>query len=215
MVPMPLIVGLGNPGKQYEGTPHNVGFEVLARLAERASVPFRRSRSGEAEEAIVPVSPKVVLLRPLSYMNLSGGPVGASMRWHGFETRDLLVVCDDVYLPLGHIRLREKGGAGGQKGLRSIIEQLGTDEFDRLRVGVGGGYPGADIADHVLSRFSRAEREIIEPVLNQAADAVECYLREGLGVAMNRFNTKRPNQKDDNPSGEDRSPDKPSPQGEA
>ena len=211
---MPLIVGLGNPGKQYEGTPHNVGFEVLARVAGRAGVSFHRARSGDAEEAVVPGSPKVVFLRPLSYMNLSGRPVAAAMHWHGFELGDLLVVCDDVNLPLGHIRMREKGGAGGQKGLISILEHLTTDSFSRLRVGVGGGHPGADVADHVLSRFSRAERQIVEPAFELAADAVECYLELGLGTAMNRFNTKRPTQKDSNPSGESDSSDQLSPQGE-
>ncbi|HEY3294672.1 MAG TPA: aminoacyl-tRNA hydrolase [bacterium] len=211
---MPLIVGLGNPGKEYEGTPHNVGFDVLVRLAERSGVAFRRSRSGDAEEAVVPASPKVVLLRPLSFMNLSGRPVSAALRWHGFQISELLVVCDDVNLPLGHIRIREKGGAGGQKGLLSVIQHLGTDEVSRLRIGVGGGHPGANVAHHVLSKFSRAEREIIESALDLSADAVECYLKEGLGTAMNLYNTKRPAQKDVNPSGGKSSPDETSPQGE-
>ena len=211
---MPLIVGLGNPGKQYEGTPHNVGFEVVARLSERARVSFHRARSGEAEEAAIPGSPKIVLLRPLSYMNLSGKPVQAALHWHGFEISDLLVICDDVNLPLGHIRLREKGGAGGQKGLLSIIEHLGTQDFARLRIGVGGGHPGADVAGHVLSRFSRAERELLEPSLESAADAAECFLRDGLGTAMNRFNTQRSSPKSDNPSEEDRSSDSSRPKGE-
>jgi PTH1 family peptidyl-tRNA hydrolase len=212
---MPLIVGLGNPGKQYDGTPHNVGFDVVERIAARAGISFRRSRSGEAEEAVLPVAGKVVLLRPLSYMNLSGMPVSAALHWHGFNLSDLFTVCDDVNLPLGHIRIREKGGAGGQKGMISIIQHLGTDEFSRLRIGVGGGYPGADIAHHVLSKFSRSEREIIDRTLDLAADAIECYLNEGLGVAMNRFNTKRETNKDTNPSGENRSPDESSPQGDS
>jgi len=204
---MPMIVGLGNPGKQYEGTPHNVGFDVVARLAAKAGAPFRRSRSGEAEEAVVPVSRKVILLRPLSYMNLSGRPVSAALRWHGFELADLLVICDDVNLPLGHLRIREKGGPGGQKGLISIIQHVGTEDFARLRVGVGGGHPGADVAQHVLSRFSCSEREIVDPALELAVSAVECYLEEGLAVAMNRFNTRRENRNDTNPSEEDSSSD--------
>ncbi len=211
---MPLIVGLGNPGRQYEGTPHNVGFDVVARLSERARISFHRSRSGEAEEAVVPGSPKVVLFLPLSYMNLSGRPVSAALHWHGFEIGDLLVVCDDVNLPLGHIRLREKGGAGGQNGLLSVIEHLGTEVFNRLRIGVGGGHPGANVAHHVLSKFSRDEREIMEPVLERAADAIDCYLQEGLGTAMNRFNTKRPASEDINPSEGSSPSDEPSPQGD-
>lgn len=106
---MPLIVGLGNPGSEYDGTPHNVGFDVVARLARRAGVAFRRSRSGKSEEAILPGADKIVLLRPLAYMNLSGGPVQAAMAWHHVPRTALFVICDDVNLPLGHLRLREQG----------------------------------------------------------------------------------------------------------
>jgi PTH1 family peptidyl-tRNA hydrolase len=211
---MPLIVGLGNPGAEYHHTPHNVGFDILARLAKRTDVTFRRSRVGEAEEAAVPGPVKTVLFRPLSYMNLSGRPVSAAMHWHHFSTADLLVICDDVNLPFGHLRLRDRGGSGGQKGMRSIIESLGTEEFARLRIGVGGGHPGADVARHVLSKFSSSRRAALEPVLEMAADAVECYLRDGLETAMNRFNTKRQANQSDNPSGDQRSPDESSPKGD-
>lgn len=203
---MPLIVGLGNPGAEYDGTPHNVGFDVLGRLARRAGVTFRRSRSGKSEETALPGGDKVILLRPLAYMNLSGGPVCSAMAWHHVPRAELFVICDDVNLPLGHLRLREQGGAGGQKGLRSIIDVLGSDEFARLRIGVGGGDPGADIARHVLARFPKDLREAVDQALEQATDAVECYLHDGLETAMNRFNTKRPT-KNNSPSGEDRSPD--------
>ncbi len=203
---MPLIVGLGNPGPEYDGTPHNVGFDVAARLARRAGVTFRRSRSGKSEEAALPGADKVILLRPLAYMNLSGGPVQAAMAWHRVPQSGLLVVCDDVNLPLGHLRLRETGGAGGQKGLRSIIDTLGSDEFARLRIGVGGGDQGADIASHVLARFPKDLRDAVDQALEQATDAVDCYLHDGLEAAMNRFNTKR-QSKNNSPSGEDRSSD--------
>jgi peptidyl-tRNA hydrolase, PTH1 family len=212
---MPLIVGLGNPGTEYEGTPHNVGFEVVARLARRWNLKLRKSRGGEAEEAALPGTPRVVLLRPLSYMNLSGRPVSAAMRWHGFEPADLMIVCDDVNLPLGHLRIRTQGGAGGQKGLRSIIENLGTDEMARLRIGVGGGDPGADVARHVLRKFPGAQRDQIDQALEQAADAVECWLRDGLETAMNRFNTKRSIEKIEHPSGGNRPSDNVSPKGDA
>lgn len=200
---MPLIVGLGNPGAEYEDTPHNVGFEVAGRLARRAQIGFRRSRAGKAEEAVWPARPQVILLRPLSYMNLSGDVVRAALRWHKFEIADLLVVCDDVNLPPGHIRFRVKGGAGGQKGLLSMIEVLGTEEFARLRIGVGGGEPGADVAQYVLKKFPRDLRVTMNTALDAAVEAVECYLRDGLETAMNRYNTRRSSPENDNPSGGD------------
>lgn len=211
---MPLIVGLGNPGADYEDTPHNVGFEVVARLARRAGAGFRRSPSGKADEAVWPGQPRVILLRPLSYMNLSGGVVGAVLRWHRLEPADLVVICDDVNLPIGYIRLRTKGGSGGQKGLLSIIEVLGTEDFPRMRIGVGGGDPSADVAQYVLKRFPRDVRGIIDEALELAADAVECSIREDFETAMNRFNTKRSSTENDNPSGGDGSPDEFSPQGD-
>jgi PTH1 family peptidyl-tRNA hydrolase len=145
---MPLIVGLGNPGSEYEGTPHNIGFEVVGRLAERNGLKFRRGAASNSEEAkIITSLPAVILLRPLSYMNLSGGPVKSALGYYKFNLSELLVICDDVNLPLGNLRLREKGVAGGQKGLLSVISALGTEDFPRLRLGVGGGHPGANLSD--------------------------------------------------------------------
>jgi peptidyl-tRNA hydrolase, PTH1 family len=205
---MPLIVGLGNPGAAYDGTPHNVGFAVLAKLATRRGITFRRARSGHAEEAVFPGNSKTVLLRPLSYMNLSGEPVRAALRWQKWPVSELFVVCDDVNLPRGTLRLRERGGAGGQKGLISIIEDLGTDEFMRLRIGVEGGEPGADVASHVLTKFPAAIRADMDQVLETAADAIECYLSAGLEAAMNKYNTPRNERNQNNhPSGENRSSD--------
>lgn len=208
---MPLIVGLGNPGAKYEDTPHNVGFEVTGRLARRAQVVFRRSRAGNAEEAVWPPLPRVILLRPLSYMNLSGEVVRAALRRYRFEIAELLVVCDDVNLSPGHLRFRVKGGPGGQKGLLSIIEVLGTEEFTRLRVGVGGGEAGADVARYVLKKFPRDLRATMNTALDTATDAVECYLRDGLETAMNRYNARRSSPENDNPSGGDVPPDNISP----
>ena len=204
-----LIVGLGNPGKEYDGTPHNVGFEVAARLAERGGVHFRRSPVGNAEEARLPQSDRIVLFRPLSYMNRSGLPVSAALRYYELSPANLLVVCDDVNLPLGHLRMRQNGGPGGQKGLISIIQQLGTEDFPRLRIGVGGGHPGADVGRHVLSKFSGHDRAAAEEALELAADAVDCFLNEGLSAAMNKYNTRK-----EPPSGADRAPDNQSPKGE-
>ena len=210
---MPLIVGLGNPGKEYEGTPHSIGFDVAARLAERAQLKFRRSPVPNAEEVKLPRAGQVILLRPLSYMNRSGGPVSAALRYYGMTPVDLFVIGDDVNLPLGHLRIRTKGGAGGQKGLMSIIEALGTEEFARLRLGVGGGHPGADIAHHVLSKFSGAARTQAREIVDCAADAIECYLSDGLAEAMNRFNTQRPVTTEP-PSGANATPDTPRPKGD-
>lgn len=211
---MPLIVGLGNPGANYDGTPHNVGFDVVARLARRAGVGFRRSPSGQAEEAIWPGLSRVILLRPMAFMNLSGGVVSAALRWHRTPLSELFVICDDVNLPLGCIRIRVKGGAGGQKGLLSVIEVLDSEEFARMRIGVGGGDTGADVARHVLKKFSRSDSETIDSALETAADAVECYLRDGLEMAMNRYNTKRSSPDSDIPSGGDIPPDEFSPKGD-
>jgi peptidyl-tRNA hydrolase, PTH1 family len=211
---MPLIVGLGNPGASYDGTPHNVGFEVLARLARRAGIRFRRSRVGEAEEAAFPGFDRTILLRPLSFMNLSGRPVSAALHWHRFQTSDLFVICDDVNLPPGYIRIRSSGGAGGQKGLISIIQAVGTDNIARLRIGVGGGHPGADVASHVLARIPAALRNTMDEAVEAAADAVEYYLRSDLETAMNRFNTKRATDSSDNPAGGTCPPDDSSPKGD-
>lgn len=204
---MPLIVGLGNPGPEYKDTPHNIGFEVAARVVERAGLRLRRLRLRQVEEAVLTGSPRTVVGRPLAYMNLSGGPVRALLKRHGFQTADLLVVCDDVNLPPGVLRLRSQGGAGGQKGLRSIIDTLGTEDFARLRIGVGGGQPGADVAGHVLKRWRGALRERMEQAIEMAADAVECVLRDGLEAAMNRYNSQRSDANDNNPSGNPGLPD--------
>ncbi len=211
---MPLIVGLGNPGKEYDGTPHNVGFEVAARLAERAGTSFRRSPVGNAEEVKLPREGRVIVFRPLSFMNRSGQPVSAALRYYEFSPADLLVVCDDVNLPEGVLRLRQEGGPGGQKGLISIIQQLGTEKFPRLRIGVGGGHPGADVGKHVLSKFSGSERKLMDDAVAQAADAVECFLAEGLAAAMNRFNTRRESLDNSPPSGAQNASDNQRPKGE-
>lgn len=204
---MPLIVGLGNPGPEYDDTPHNVGFAVAARLAEQAGVRFRRLRFRHVEEAILTDAPRAIIARPLTYMNLSGGPVRTMLKRHGVPLAELLVVCDDVNLPPGVLRLRPRGGAGGQKGLRSIIDALGTEEFARLRIGVGGGAAGADVARHVLKKWRGAARDAMETAIDAAADTVQHFLRDGIDAAMNRCNAQRPDNQN-NPSGDPESPDK-------
>ena len=185
---MPLVVGLGNPGRTYLNTPHNIGFAVVEVLAERTGATWRRGR-GHSKVAKVPTeSPPLIFLKPQAFMNLSGVPVRAALARYGMSPAELLVVCDDVNLPLGRLRLRFSGSTGGHKGLRSIIYELGTEEFARLRVGVGGGVPGADLTDFVLHKFPAELRDNAANIIERAADAVECYLREGAETAMNLYN---------------------------
>jgi PTH1 family peptidyl-tRNA hydrolase len=188
-----LVVGLGNPGKEYQETRHNVGFRVIDLLAARHAIDLRKHRhqsvygEGRIEGA------GVLLAKPLTYMNLSGVAVAALARYHGIIPAGVLVVCDDVNLPLGRLRLRTRGSAGGHNGLKSIIGSLGTSEFPRLRIGVGAP-DGQPMVNHVLGPFNRREREIIDAALATAADAVELYLREGIEAAMNRYNTYDPGE---------------------
>ena len=190
-----LVVGLGNPGKEYEGTRHNIGFAALDRLAEKLDCSFRsKSRfSALVAEAAAGEAGKVVLAKPQTFMNRSGTAVNALLTWLKIEPAQLLVVVDDADLPLGQIRLRLAGGSGGHNGLRSIIETLGGDEeFARLRVGIGRSAPlGADISGHVLGRFATAERESAGQAVAVAVEAMDCCLREGLTEAMNQFNRKK------------------------
>jgi len=186
---MKVVCGLGNPGERYRLTRHNVGFRVVDVLADRWQLTGQgRLREGAAVLEARPegVVGGVLLVKPMRYMNRSGGPLRAALRQRELEVAgDLLVVCDDVDLPLGRLRLRRSGSAGGHKGLRDIIEALGSEGFARLRVGIGRE---GDTADRVLSTFSRAEQPIAAEALLTAADAVERWLRDGIQAAMNTFN---------------------------
>lgn len=184
---MRLVVGLGNPGSEYDNTPHNIGFAVAEELARRVGVGFKRGPVPESMSANLPARDAMLLL-PLSYMNLSGRPVSAALRWHKLEPRQLIVVCDDVNLPSGKLRIRAAGGPGGQKGLRSIIETLGTEDIPRLRLGVGGGVAGADVAYWVLRKLRGKELDAFHELAARGADAIEHRLEYGLDAAMNRFN---------------------------
>src|SRR5438270_427862 len=163
-----LVVGLGNPGSKYEGTRHNIGFEVIDRLAEGgAGARFSRKFDGLIAETEIDFR-RISLLKPETFMNLSGRAVAQAVRFYKLELTDLLVVCDDLSLPLGKLRLRGGGSDGGQKGLRDIAAHLGTEDFARLRIGIGERGP-VDAADFVLSRFRSAERPVIEDTLILAA----------------------------------------------
>ena len=185
---MKLIVGLGNPGRKYAGTRHNVGFDALDVLAERHRLEWE---SGPADALIAKWRASGALLaKPLTFMNLSGHPTGELLRFFKIDPGDLLVIVDDVALDLGRLRARPSGSAGGHNGLKSLIGQLGSDTFARLRVGVGRGDARRDLSDHVLAKFEPDERPIIAEAAARAADAAELFIAEGIGVVMNRFNRK-------------------------
>lgn len=185
---MKAIVGLGNPGAKYRGTRHNVGFEVIDEVARRASVAFE---SAPADAVIARWRQMdALLIKPLTFMNLSGQAVGELQRYFKVEVADLLIVVDEVDLPLGKLRARARGSAGGHNGLKSLIAHVG-DEFPRLRVGVGRGPDGEarrDLVDHVLSRFATNERSEVERMTARAADAAEMFIASGIAAVMNAFN---------------------------
>ncbi|HEU5325551.1 MAG TPA: aminoacyl-tRNA hydrolase [Candidatus Limnocylindria bacterium] len=186
---MKVICGLGNPGERFRFTRHNVGFRVVDLLADRWGLTGQgRVREGAAVlEARLPEPVgRVLLVKPMKYMNLSGGPLRAALRQTEVELeRELLVVADDIDLPLGRVRLRRSGSAGGHNGLRDIIAALGTQEFGRLRIGVGRA---GEAASHVLATFKPAERELADEMVQVGADAAERWLRDGIDEAMNAFN---------------------------
>ena len=184
-----LIVGLGNVGDKYEGTRHNVGFRVADELAERAGVPVQRLKyralTGQAEIGGV----RVLLMKPVTFMNLSGEAVRPAADFYKVPADHILVLSDDVSLPVGKLRIRRGGSAGGHNGLKNIIKHLGTDQFPRVKVGVGEKpHPDYDMADWVLGKFQGEDRKAIDQAVQRAADAVECLLREGPERAMSRFN---------------------------
>ena len=185
---MKLIVGLGNPGRKYVGTRHNVGWEIVARLAKRYGGGSPRAKfQGEIVEAGI-AGEKVLLLCPQTYMNLSGASVQPARDFYQLDNKDLIVVCDDFNLPVARLRFRAKGSSGGQKGLEDIIRRLGTDEFSRLRLGVGPLPPNWDAADFVLSRFAAGERTEIDVAIEEAAEALAEWVRHGLEYCMNQYN---------------------------
>jgi PTH1 family peptidyl-tRNA hydrolase len=187
---MKLIVGLGNPGRRYRGTRHNVGWEVLAQLAARAGIRITEGE-GFADVGRGTIGGRRVLLaRPVTYMNVSGEAVRDLRRRHRLRPEDILIVVDDIDLSLGRLRLRAGGSAGGHNGLRSVIEALGTTAFPRLRVGIGRPPEGTDPAEFVLTRFTGDEAAVVEQSLARAVEVVEMVVTAGVDAAMNRFNAK-------------------------
>jgi PTH1 family peptidyl-tRNA hydrolase len=183
-----LVVGLGNPGADYAANRHNVGFRAAAAFREAAALE-RFAREGDAEVARGRRRGRpVTVVRPLAYMNRSGPVVSDLMHKEGAGIDDLLVLVDDIYLPLGRLRLRRKGGDGGHQGLRSILEAVGGDGFARLRIGVGGPVPEADMKDWVLEDFGPAEEAVVGAAVATAVEVIDAVLASGLEAAMNRFN---------------------------
>lgn len=183
-----LIACLGNPGKKYERTRHNVGFEVAAEIAKRFDSPKPKARfDGELIEVSFGTTPTIVLC-PLTYMNVSGKSVRQAIDFFRIPVEDILVVCDDFNLPLGKLRARGQGSAGGQKGLQDILNRLSTNDVPRLRVGIGEPPPRWAIADYVLSRFNNDEQDVMLETYRRAADAVGCWVSDGINACMNRFN---------------------------
>lgn len=185
---MRLIVGLGNPGEKYRRTRHNAGFMVIDELAQRLPLGARERIDDAWAVKSEIAGERVVLIKPQSFMNRSGPVVDAALRWFSVEPDSLLVVSDDVALPLGTLRIRPRGSHGGQNGLRSIIESIGSEEFARLRFGIGSSEPILDLAGYVLSDFADSEVLRVQEMVSRAADAVSAMVEQGVEAAMNVFN---------------------------
>lgn len=189
---MKIVLGIGNPGEEYAGTRHNCGFRVADLLAERAGARFRRARLNARSARVVLGGTPVLLVKPETFVNLTGTIVPALLREQEAPRDDFLVVCDDFHLPVAALRVRAKGSAGGHHGLESIIAHLGGAlDFPRVRIGIGDAGAG-DAADYVLGRFAGADRAAMEEAFARAADAADCWAREGIAACMNRFNQKSP-----------------------
>lgn len=193
---MYLIAGLGNPGRQYEGTRHNMGFDVIDCLIEKHGIPQSGVKFNAMFGKGIIGGERVVLMKPLSFMNLSGGPVQETANYFKIDPEtEIIVIYDDIALEPGQLRIRKKGSAGGHNGIKDIIRRLGTDNFLRIKVGVGAKPKDWDLADHVLGRFADSERKLVDEAIVRAADAVEMILANGADAAMNRYNVKSQCQK--------------------
>lgn len=186
---MYLIVGLGNPGIEYRETRHNVGFMVIEKWSSNLGITLRETKL--AKDALIQFNDKkVILMCPLTYMNLSGKAVKAYKDYYGIQTEDILVVHDDLDLPVGRVKISRNGGSGGHRGVSSVIEYLGSKEFPRVRIGIGRPRFGEDIVDYVLSPFYEDEWEIVEKVLDVAIEGCEAFISHGIDFAMNKVNSK-------------------------
>jgi PTH1 family peptidyl-tRNA hydrolase len=192
-----LIVGLGNPGREYKSNRHNVGFMLIDKLASRLGVTFGRMESQALVTKTDYLERRLALAKPQTYMNLSGQAVSSLVRFYKVPLTNSLVVYDDVDLPMGTLRMRPSGGAGGHNGVVSILERLGTQEFPRLRIGISRPPGRLEAADYVLHDFSKEELEVLPDILDQAVGAVLTYITEGLEAAMTQYNTQVVDEKND------------------
>lgn len=184
-----LLVGLGNPGDKYDNTRHNVGFAAIDQLAEELRVPVQKLKYRSLTQTVELGGAKVLLMKPITYMNLSGEAVGEAARFFKIPADHVLVLSDDVSLPVGKLRVRRGGSAGGHNGLKNIIQHLGTDQFPRVKIGVGEKpHPDYDMADWVLGKFAGEDLKTISQAIQRAGKAAECYIHDGPDQAMNRFN---------------------------
>lgn len=191
---MKIIAGLGNPGREYEKTKHNVGFMTVDLLAERLGISVTRLKFkaliGDGRIG----TEKVIIVKPQTYMNLSGDSIREIMNFYKLDPEDLIVIYDDIDIPVGTLRIRQKGSAGTHNGMRSVVSQLGSEAFPRVRVGIGSENRG-DLVNYVISGFKGSDKDNVRQAIEKAADAVECMVREGVSMAMNKYNTKKAKKK--------------------
>lgn len=186
---MYLIAGLGNPTKDYAGTRHNIGYDTITRLCDDYRVPLDiKKHKGLCGKGVIE-GEKVLLVQPLTYMNLSGDCIKEAAEYYKIDPEHIIIIYDDVSLPVGKLRVRAKGSAGGHNGMKSIIARLGTEEFPRVRIGVGEKPAGWDLADYVLGRFGKEELPIMREAVGNAAKACSLIMKEGIETAMNRCNS--------------------------
>ena len=188
---MKVIVGLGNPGKKYENTRHNIGFAAIDYIAEKEGININTGKHKALVGSGYIDGVKVLLLKPQTFMNLSGESLRPIMDFYKLEPEDFLVIFDDIDLDVGRIRIRRKGSAGGHNGIKSIISHLGSMEFPRIKIGVGAKPPGYDLADYVLGHFSKADQEILQERFEDVYDAVKLIVGDDITEAMNRHNKKK------------------------
>lgn len=185
---MKLIVGLGNPGKQYEHTRHNIGFEVIDALSSKFAIPLNQSKFKGLYGIGFHSGEKIILLKPLTYMNLSGESIRAAMDYYDIDIEDLLVIYDDLDLPVGKIRLRQKGSPGGHNGIKSTVAHLGTQQFNRIRIGIDRPQTGMSVPDYVLGRFHPDEKAPTEDAVKKSAEACSTWLEKPFLQVMNEYN---------------------------